>query len=582
MVVIMEYLVEVYDRNGLRAGRFDRVPLMEAARTAPGEPDVIEGLLPKDVIALGPGYRVVVTVEDEPFCEAAVTWVGPEWSDTKKLILDRYVPFHEVIAFRAEREDADRNTRVRCGYASERLDAIVKDVVSAAEGPVHYLVTHETYPDGATREYQKYLGRKMPANELETAGIASGQWVETPRINANAAYAKDGDTIAGLVVDGVAWPDLRLMMIDSEERSKNSHAVKRHPEIAAWTAERYAASGYALAAEASRAALQALIDTKGIDAIELNPHRGYDGEYDDRVDAYGRYIGLVYGAGECFNAAMVELGQADVYLYKDGKYHVPEMRLKEYFSYRGTCENSINPVATTLTAFEADHGVFDLLTALAYAGGCVWSIDSMGAVHFHKVDQCDHVIFYDPVYVGVLLSADGGGVVNAIYFEGNPILGPVEKTYVRSTSADTFGYRAKSFRHFGIAHQDDADLLVHGLLDDLAYPEAAGIITVHHGCNGIRVGELIEVRGAPVRRLDPALEDEWGGRFEDRIVRRVKGVTHRFSGYAVSTTLDITSPLRSVKNPLHCMTQRQGTETSLYQFRLDDALVGFDSGYHLD
>ncbi|MEA3364486.1 MAG: hypothetical protein U9Q79_02505 [Candidatus Hydrogenedentes bacterium] len=578
----MEYALEVYDRDGLRVAHFDQVPLMEATRTAPGEPDVIEGLLPEGIVALGPGYRIVVAIEDAPFCEAEVTWVGPQWSDTKKLILDRYVSFHEVIAFRAERDDGHWNTRVSRGYGSARLDAIAKDVISAAEGPVHYLVTHTGYPDGAQREYEKYLARKTQYNELEIGGIASGQWVETPRIDASAAYAKDGDTIAGLIVDGVPWPDLRLMMIDGEELSKNSHAVKRHPEIAGWTAQRYAASGYALAAEASRQALQSLIDTNFIEEIELNPHRGYDGEYDDRVDAYGRYIGIVYGGGECFNAAMIELGRADVYLYKDGKYHVPEMRLKEYFSYRETCENSIEAVATTFTAFEAGHGVFDLLTALAYAGGCVWTMDASGAVRFRKADKCDHALLYDPVYLGMLLSWDGGDIVNAIHFEGNPILGPVKKTYMRGASADAFGYRGKEFRHFGIAHEADADLLVNGLLDDLAYPEAAGSITLHHGCNAVDVGDLVELRGAPVRRLDPALGDEWGGPFAGRIVRRVNRVAHRFSGRAVTTTLGCTSPLRSVENPLRCMTQHQGTEVSLYQFRLDDALVGFDSGYHLD
>lgn len=578
----MEYVVEVYDRNGLRVAFFDRVPLMEATRTSPGEPDVIEGLLPAGIAALGPGYRVAVAIDGAPFCDAEVTWVGPQWSDTKKLILDRYVSFHEVIAFRAERRDADWNTRVSRGYGSARLDAIVSDVINAAEGPVHYRVTHTAYPDGAQREYQKYLARKTPYNELETGGIAAGQWVETPRIDASAAYAKDGDTIAGLVVDGVAWPDLRLMMLDCEERSKNSHAIKRHPEIAGWTAGRYAESGYALAAEAAYKTLQSLIDSNGIEAIELNPHRGYDGAYDDRIDAYGRYIGIVYGGGECFNAAMIELGRSGVYLYEDGKYHVPEMRLKEYFSYPQPCESSISSIPATFTAFEAGHGVFDLLTALAYASGCVWSVDTSGAVRFRGAGEYDHVLLYDPLEMGVVVSAEGGDIVNCIYFEGNPILGPVEKTYVRGASADAFGYRGKSFRHFGIAHEDDAGLLVNGLLDDLAYPEATGIITLHHGCNAAGVGDLVEIRGAPVRRLDPALGDEWGGRFAGRIVRRVKRVTHRFSGRAVTTALDCTSPLRSVENPVRCMTRYQGTETSLYQFRLDDALAGFDSGYHLD
>ena len=578
----MEYAVEVYDRRGLRVARYDRLPLMEATRTAPDEPDVIEGLLPEGIAELGPGYRIAVLLEEQMFCEAEVTWLGPQWSDTRKLILDRYVPFHEVIAFRAERDGADRNARVTQGYGPGRIGAMVKDIINAAEGPVHYLVAHGAYPDGAVREYGKYVSRKTPASELETGGIASGQWVEIPRLDASAAYAKDGDTIAGLAVDGIPWPDLRLMMVDCEELSKNSHAVARHLEIAGWTASRYAASGYALAAEASRQTLQRLIDTKGIDAVELNPHRGYDGAYDDRVDVYGRYIGLVYGGGECFNAAMVEMGGSGVYLYGNGRFHEPEMRLKEYFSYAQPCRDSVDGGAAALTAFEADHGVFDLLTALAYAGGCVWSIDTGGAVHFRNAEDRDHVLLYDPVVCGALMASNSGGIVNAICFEGNPILGPIEKTYVRGESAEAFGYRGKELRHFGIVHEDDADLLVNGLLDDLAYPETTGSITLHHGCNAVHVGDLIEIRGAPVRRLDPALESEWGGRFAGRLVRRVNRVTHRFSGRAVTTTLGCAPPLRSAANPLRRMTQHEGTETSLSQFRLDAVSAGLDLVHHLD
>src|SRR5690606_41998302 len=72
----------------------------------------------------------------------------------------------------------------------------------------------------------------------------------------------------------------------------------------------------------------------------------------DRVDAYGRYIGLVYGGGLCFNAAMVEQGLADVYLYEDGRYHDPAMRLKEYYSYRQPCGDSIE---TTGRARSEEH-----------------------------------------------------------------------------------------------------------------------------------------------------------------------------------------------------------------------------------
>ena len=113
------------------------------------------------------------------------------------------------------------------------------------------------------------------------------------------------------------------------------------------------------------------------------------------------------------------------------------------------------------------------------------------------------MLLYDPVVCGALIASNSGGIVNAICFEGNPILGPIEKTYVRGESADAFGYRGKGLRHFGIVHEDDADLLVNGLLDDLAYPEAAGSITEHHGCNAVLLGPHRDSRraGAP---LDPA------------------------------------------------------------------------------
>ena len=182
------------------------------------------------------------------------------------------------------------------------------------------------------------LARCTSDNALEIGGITKGQWVGAARIDASEAYAKDGDTISGLKVDGVSWPDVRLMMIDAEETSLNSHAKKRHPETALWSSERYANSGYKLFADRAKALLQQLLETKGISHIELNPHRNNNGAFDDRVDAYGRYIGRVFGGSECFSAALVEQGLADVYLYEDGTYHVPEHHLKDFFSY--TKENT--------------------------------------------------------------------------------------------------------------------------------------------------------------------------------------------------------------------------------------------------
>ena len=296
----MGYRVEVWDTWNRRIAAYDDVPLLEVTRAFPDETDRIRGLLPAGTADLGPGYSVRVRVDGEPFAEATVTSVSPQWGDTRKLVLDRYVHFHEVIEFEAARGPRDGNTTVSPTYTNREVGAIVKDVINRAPGAIHYLVDHNDYPGGAEREYAKFLARKTDENELEVGGIGAGQWVGSGRIDAGAAYAKDGDTIAGLVVDGVAWPDLRFMLIDCEETSRNSHAVKRHPEVAEWTDARYAASGYKLRGDAAKDALQNWLDTKGIDYIELNPHQDAAGVYDDRVDAYGRYLGLVFGGGRVF------------------------------------------------------------------------------------------------------------------------------------------------------------------------------------------------------------------------------------------------------------------------------------------
>ncbi|HIJ74644.1 MAG TPA: hypothetical protein HPP83_11140, partial [Candidatus Hydrogenedentes bacterium] len=265
----MDYRIEIYDTWGRRLSVYDDVPLLEATRSFPDEADAIRGVLPGAVSDLSPGYKVRVLVNGQLFCDAYVTRVAPQWSDTRKLVLDRYIHFHEVIEFEAERAARDGNTEVARAYVNREISAIVKDAINSARGAVHYLVQHGAYPEGAEREYAKFLARKTPGNELEVGGISSGQWVGSDRINASGAYAKDGDTIAGLVVDGGSWPDVRLMMIDCEETTRNSHAIKRHPEVADWSDAKYGASGYRVSADAAKAALQDLIDTKGIDYIEL-------------------------------------------------------------------------------------------------------------------------------------------------------------------------------------------------------------------------------------------------------------------------------------------------------------------------
>ncbi|HEO70633.1 MAG TPA: hypothetical protein ENN80_05170, partial [Candidatus Hydrogenedentes bacterium] len=208
----MDYQIEVYDTWGRRIAVFDEVPLLEASRGTPDGEDTVRGMLPGGIENLGHAYRLRVLVNGAVFCEALVQRIEPSWGDMRKLILDRYVMFHEVIEVDAARPWADHNTMVAWAYKNRRIDALVQHAVNTAPGAVHYTVAHGAYPDGAQREYAKFQARKTAENELEAAGIASGQWVGADRIDASGAYAKDGDTIAGLVVDGQAWPDLRLMM----------------------------------------------------------------------------------------------------------------------------------------------------------------------------------------------------------------------------------------------------------------------------------------------------------------------------------------------------------------------------------
>lgn len=579
----MNYRLEIFDTFGRRVYSFDEAPLVEAVRSGPDQRDSVRGMLPAAVRDLGPGYRMKVFVEGRLFCEVPVTEVRPQWGDTRRLILDRYVRFHEVIEFLAEGEPSRGNANVSRAYALENVGAIVKDAINRALGPIHYTVAHAAYPDGAEREYVKFLARKMPENELEVGGIASGQWVGGARVDTSGAYAKDGDTIAGLVVDGAAWPDLRMLMIDCEESSRNHHAIGRHPEVADWTNARYAASGYKLRADAATASLQALINAHGIDYIELNPHIDPSGAFDDRVDGYGRYIGMVYGGGQCFNAAQVELGHADVYLYQDGRFHDPAMALKDFYSYNSAHADSIEDAPAALIAYDTAGGLFEMLTALAYAaGGYLWSVDESLAVRFYRAERPARVWFFDPVLMSAAYGAGRAGMANAIYFDGNPLSGTVSKTYARGESIEEYGFQGKSLKHFGVSREEDADKLIAGLLDDLAYPERMGRIEFFDGNAEVAVGDLIELRDGPVHRLDRELKGEWGGRFAGTSVARVREVAHRFSGAHVSTRIELTSPLRNVAAPLGFMTRGQPGGSALFQFRLDDAGVGLDGVHHLD
>lgn len=579
----MNYLVELFDAWGRRIAHFDEVPLLEATVRTPDQRREVRGMLPWMPAGVGHGCRVRVSLNGKPVCDAPIDRLAPHWGDQRRLVVDRYINVHEVLAFEARTPLDQGNTKVVRAYTNREISEIVKDAINTANGPVHYTVAHGVYPDGAEREHQKFQGRRTPENELAVGGIGTGQWAGAGRIDASTAYAKDGDTIAGLVVDGVPWPDFRMMMIDCEELSRNSHAIKRHPEVAAWSHDTYARSGYCLEAEAARAALQDLLDTHGIDFIELNPHRDLTGAYDDRVDAYGRYVGLVYGGGQCFNAAMIELGHSEVYLYADGAYHVPELALKEYFSYAGENGDSIAPTGVTLTSFAIDGGVFEALTALAYAAnGAVWQADGDLKVTFRQPERPDRVVVFDPLRVGVTIGSDSSAIANVLYFDGNPLHAGLSKTYVRGDSIAAYGNRARRLDYFGISLIEDADKLCAGLLDDMAYPEPELDITFFRGCTELEIGDLVELRGSPLRRVDAPLGSEWGSRHAGRMIGRVTGITHQIFGRRVVTTVRLGSPLRSVDDPIAYMKRSQPGKDTIYQFRLDDAVIGLDMGYHLD
>ncbi|MBI4556564.1 MAG: thermonuclease family protein [Candidatus Hydrogenedentes bacterium] len=373
------------------------------------------------------------------------------------------------------------------------------------------------------------------------------------------------------------------MMIDCEETSRNSHAITRHPEIESWTEAQYSRSGYKLRADEAKAALQGLLDSEGIDFIELNPHRDSVGEFDNRVDAYGRYVGLVYGDDKCLNAAMVELGHADVYLYEDGRYLVPEMELKDYLSYSSAQDDSIEATDVVMNALDVSAGLYEILTALAYAAdGFIWSVDPRLAVSFRRAEQPDHVWFFNPVAMGVTLGSDSTQVANTIYFEGNPLEAAVKKTYQSAESLATYGERARDLVLYSISSELDADQLIEGLLKDLAYPEPSGAVVCFRGHGAVQVGDIVELRGGPLRRLEPEVDGEWDDRFRGRLVGRVREVTHRFEGKHAVTTVQLTSPLRSVQNPIDSMTRSQPDPETFFQFRLDDTVVGLDLQFHLD
>ena len=578
----MNYVIEVIAPGGARVAAWNNVPLLDVFRDTPDGQDRIVGLLPASVAQLGPGHRLRATLDGVAVCDAPIVSVSPEWGDLKRLILDKYVYFHELVAVEAHTERGAGNAKVRRAYTNVPIENIVRDLIDRTPGPIHYSVAHSAYPDGAQREYDKFLARKSDANELEIGGIAAGQWVGADRIDLSEAVARDGDTIAGLRVDGVPWPDFRLMMVDTEETSRNSHAIKWHPEIAAWTSEQYNASMYKQEADAAKAFLQALMDG-GIDYIELNPHRGADGAYDDRVDVYGRYLGLVYGGGACFNAALVEQGHAEVYLYDEGNYLDPALALKDFYSYTGAHTDSIAACATPLESFDFEGTLFEALALLCYAaGGYVFSVGPDGSVTFREGARPDKVHYVDLHTCAIALTANDATLTNRLRVAGNPAVNGAYVYASRSDSIAAFGERYASCHIYALRTSNDAARVAAGALDDVGYPALAWELEVFEGTTRYAVGQLIEFRGAMLRRLTPACGTEWGGRFADSFTGRVISVRHRLTGRRISTTIALGSPLRSVADPLDYIVRNQPTADSLYAFRLDHEAVGLDMGYHLD
>ena len=138
----MNYRIDIIDTFGRRIASYDEVPLLRAVRTAPDEPDEIRGILPGPVADLSHGYIVQVYVNGALFLECPVTQVRPQWSDTRKLIIDRFVYFHEVIEFEAQREARHGNTRGARAFMNRPIHEIVKLAINTAPGPDNYLVDH--------------------------------------------------------------------------------------------------------------------------------------------------------------------------------------------------------------------------------------------------------------------------------------------------------------------------------------------------------------------------------------------------------------------------------------------------------
>jgi hypothetical protein len=578
----MNYHLEIRDPWGRRTAVFDEVPVLEAMHGGPDQGDWIRGVLPGEANQAAPGSSARLYVQGRCVCEGSIVRSTFERSDLTRRILDRRVSFHELVEFAAERPALADNAQVWRTFRNAPASEIVKCLINNARGRVHYTVAHGEYPDGAEREYAKFAARSTDANALAQGRIDEGQWAGPDRIDASSAFALDGNRIGGLVVDGIPWPELRLLMTGAEELERNNRAMARHPETTDWSDVRYASSRYALDAEAARAALQALIDEDGIDHVELNPHRGPDGAFDGRVDADGRYIGLVHGNGRCLNAGLVERAPVDVELLNDGLLLPPEMALKEFLSYSGRQADSISASAEVVGEFAAMGGLYESVAALAYlAGGFVWSVDERGRLGFQRGDAVDRVLFFDATRMGVRTGA-ADVRANELLMHGGDALGAPGTAAARESSVRRYGRRGVELKYFSLARPEDAARLLEGLLDDLAYPATLGAVRAYDVDPQWTRGELLELRGAALRDVHEPLPDAWGGRLANRRVGRIQALRYEAAGRRMTIEAELGPPLRAVRDPLAFIAGGQPAPEMVRALRLDDEEAGLDAGYHLD
>ncbi|MCK5862585.1 MAG: hypothetical protein KAH38_08875 [Candidatus Hydrogenedentes bacterium] len=572
----INFNVELRDTRQQRIAVFSDVISLEATRHVPDQLDTLRCVLPH-VEGFGPGCTVDLSIDNKRWQRYTVTHTQFCWDADFQPEYNTRTPLRDLMRVEAQTAQLEGNTRIRRVYADITLEEAFLDIINCAPGPLHYLVDHGIYPDGARREYTKLLERISADNELGINTISQGQWVGADRIDTDECYAKDGDTLSGLKVDGIPWPDLRLMMIDTEEPVLNSHARKRHLETALWSTERYKNSGYKLLAVRAQQALQSLLDSKGISHIELNPHRDRHGSFDDRVDAYGRYIGRVFGGEECFCAALVEQGLSEVYLYKEGLYHVPEHRLKDFFSYPGVSVKSYPALGEKIHALDLNCGALEALTLLAYlCGNQAFLLTPELEVTFKNAAAFDYNYRYCANEMAITSGFTSKGMINRFTITGNAIVAPGQVSGSCEESITAYGLCTSAINGEWIGDDVDKEHLAAGLIRDLAYPAPAVAITFFEGAPELFPGALVSVSNAPLARYARRLSEEWGNEFDETIAGRVMEVKHLLRGKDARTEVILSAPLRSVKDPLSLLRRIRTEREPLFAIRLDERPAGLD------